>query len=283
MDLNEIRIASPYAVKDGCLGYMKSEKNSEPYFVKLCNFVPFIESQLIVDDGAETKVKIEVGGFDSSGNRLPTVTVPDEKFNSLDWIRNNWGYEFNLEIGQTVKERIRYYLQTTAEHAEKKTVYAATGWKKILGQWKFLMPGDEETTVTLEGRCSNYEFIHSEDLQDVIQVFALPYVITRKDIMFPLTAFAFLSPLNSFLKKVQYEPKTVLMLCGKTGSKKSTLAALFCSFFGRFSTTDLPLSFRDTANSIIRQSFALKDVLTVIDDYHPSSGKGARQKKKRAN
>ena len=95
--------------------------------------------------------------------------------------------------------------------------------------------------------------------------------------MMPLVAFAFLAPLNSFLKKAQYEPKTVLMLCGKTGSKKSTLAALVCSFFGRFSTTELPLSFRDTANSIIRQSFALKDVLTVIDDYHPSTGKDAAQ------
>ena len=34
---------------------------------------------------------------------------------------------------------------------------------------------------------------------------------------------------------------------------------------------DLPISFRDTANSIIAQSFILKDVLTVIDDYHPST------------
>lgn len=277
MELNDLVFPAPYSVKDGCLGYMKSEKGGEPYFVKLCNFVPFISSQLIVDDGAETKVRVEIGGFDFRGRALQTITVPDEKFNSLDWVRNNWGYEFNLETGQTVKDRIRYFLQSTAEHAEKKKVYAATGWKRIDGQWEFLMPGDEQHTVCLEGRCGVYGFTRNTELDAVIKSLSLPYAVAPKKVMLPLVAFAFLSPLNSFLKKAQYEPKTILMLCGKTGSKKSTLAALVCSFFGRFSTTELPLSFRDTANSIIRQSFALKDVLTVIDDYHPSTGKDAAQ------
>ena len=277
MELNDLSFPAPYAVKDGSLGYLKSEKGGEPYFVKLCNFVPFIASQLIVDDGADTKVRVEIGGFDFRGRPLQTITVPDEKFNSLDWVRNNWGYEFNLETGQTVKDRIRYFLQATAVQADKKKVYAATGWKRINGQWEFLMPGDEAHTVCLEGRCGVYGFHRDANLDAVIKSLSLPYAVAPRNVVMPLVAFAFLSPLNSFLKKAQYEPKTVLMLCGKTGSKKSTLAALVCSFFGRFSTTELPLSFRDTANSIIRQSFALKDVLTVIDDYHPSAGKDAAQ------
>ena len=277
MELNDLSFPAPYAVKDGSLGYMKSEKGGEPYFVKLCNFVPFIASQLIVDDGAETKVRVEIGGFDFHGRPLQTITVPDEKFNSLDWVRNNWGYEFNLETGQTVKDRIRYFLQATAVQADKKKVYAATGWKRISGQWEFLMPGDETHTVCLEGRCAVYGFHRDANLDAVLKSLSLPYAVAPRNVMMPLVAFAFLSPLNSFLKKAQHEPKTILMLCGKTGSKKSTLAALICSFFGRFSTTELPLSFRDTANSIIRQSFALKDVLTVIDDYHPSTGKDAAQ------
>ncbi len=43
------------------------------------------------------------------------------------------------------------------------------------------------------------------------------------------------------------------------------------SFFGKFTASELPLSFRDTANSILYNAFALKDVLTCIDDLHPSS------------
>ena len=86
-----------------------------------------------------------------------------------------------------------------------------------------------------------------------------------------LLSFTFLSPLNHFLKAAGCEPKFVLLLSGKTGSRKSTLAALMLSFFGKFTASELPLSFRDTANSILHNAFALKDVLTCIDDLHPSS------------
>lgn len=97
--------------------------------------------------------------------------------------------------------------------------------------------------------------------------------------MLTLLAFTFLSPLNEFLHRANCEPKFVLFLLGHTGTRKSTLAALFLSFFGRFSASDLPLSFRDTANSIMHHAFSLKDVLTCIDDYHP----GSRQEEAKLN
>ena len=43
------------------------------------------------------------------------------------------------------------------------------------------------------------------------------------------------------------------------------------SFFGCFTATELPLSFQDTANSILYNAFSLKDVLTCIDDFHPAT------------
>ena len=89
-------------------------------------------------------------------------------------------------------------------------------------------------------------------------------------VMLPLLAVTFLCPLNHFLKSAGYEPKFVTALIGKTGSRKSTLAALFLSFFGKFSASDLPMSFHDTANSILSNIYYLKDVLTCIDDFHPS-------------
>ena len=46
---------------------------------------------------------------------------------------------------------------------------------------------------------------------------------------------------------------------------------MFLSFFGRFSGTDLPLSFSDTLNSILTNINTLKDVLTCIDDFHPGT------------
>ncbi|MBR1812127.1 MAG: DUF927 domain-containing protein [Clostridia bacterium] len=277
MKSEDIPFIPPYLNKDGWLCYLKVEKNGETSPIRLCNFIPYIAAQRIVDDGAGTKVQLEIGAFDAQGKPMEPMTVPGEKFYTLDWLNEKWGFEYYLEVGNGLKEHVRHFLQTTAHRAEKTTIYAVTGWKQIGSCWQFLMPGDEKNTVKLEGRCNNYEFNRNDSLENVIATMALPYAVAPKEIMFPLVAFAFLSPLNSFLRKAQYEPKTVLMLCGKTGSKKSTLAALVCSFFGKFSTTELPLSFRDTANSIIRQSFALKDVLTVIDDYHPSTGRDASQ------
>ncbi len=96
-----------------------------------------------------------------------------------------------------------------------------------------------------------------------------------KEILYPCLASVFLAPLNEFLKQVGYEPKYILTLIGRSGSKKSTLAALMMSFYGRFTLTDLPMSFHDTANSIIYNAFTLKDVLTVVDDYHPTARRDA--------
>lgn len=55
---------------------------------------------------------------------------------------------------------------------------------------------------------------------------------------------------SSAKREAGCEPKFVLFLLGKTGSRKSTLAALTLSFFGRFTASELPLSFRDTSNSM---------------------------------
>ena len=86
------------------------------------------------------------------------------------------------------------------------------------------------------------------DIQTAASLFWQPPA--PEEIMLPLLAFTFLSPLNHFLREAGCEPKFVLFLLGKTGSRKSTLAALMLSFFGRFTASELPLSFRDTSNSM---------------------------------
>ena len=132
------------------------------------------------------------------------------------------------------------------------------------------MPGDEDVTVMLSGKQKRYETEHRFSDSDLaVTASLLDLDVAPKEVIFPLLAFGFLTPLNEFLHRANCEPKFVLFLLGKTGTRKSTLAALFLSFFGKFTASDLPLSFRDTANSIIHHAFALKDVLTCIDDFHP--------------
>ena len=267
---DDVELPDPYGVEDNCLGYYVLKKNNE-HFIELCNFVPYISSQVSSYNGYETNTKVKIEGFDSKGNPLPEIFVTNDEFDKLNWVRQHWGFNCNIVPGNGIRDRIRFAIQATSKYAPKTEDYSTTGWHKKDGQYIFLMPGDDANNVQLDGKLQFYEFSRRELTgKEYADIFMLIGNVAPNEIMQPLLSFAFLSPLNSFMRKAQCEPKTVLLLHGKTGSKKSTLAALTCSFFGRFSNTDLPLSFRDTANSLIYNTGSLKDVLTVIDDFHPS-------------
>ena len=225
-----------------------------------------------LDDGAVTTTYVRLRGVHESGRILPEIEIPAVDLASFNWMAERWGMDCILEVGKTVKDCVRHAIQTTAAHAEKKTVFAVTGWKKIGEEWYYLMPGDDNRTVDLHGKLQGYGMEQKCDRFDIQTAACLLRMMpVPEDVMFPLLAFTFLSPLNHFLKEAGCEPKFILLLSGKTGSRKSTLAALMLSFFGKFTASELPLSFRDTANSILHNAFALKDVLTCIDDLHPSS------------
>lgn len=263
--------AQNYRIKDGCLLEIRSGKQST-YERKLCNFTPWIVSEITLDDGVETTTRIRLRGNHQSGRELPEIEIPASELAGFNWLAQHWGMDCILEVGQSVKDSVRYAIQTTAQSADRQTVYSVTGWRKINGEYYFLMPGDEKRTVRLPGKMQGYRMeqcCSAEDIHTAAQL--LPKPVAPAEVIYPLLAFAFLSPLNHFLKLAGCEPKFVLFLVGKTGSRKSTLAALMLSFFGRFTASEQPLSFRDTANSIIYHTFALKDVLTCIDDLHPTS------------
>ena len=267
----EPNYAQQYKIVDHCLLETRNSKQG-PYDRKLCNFTPWIVTEITRDDGVETTTRIRLRGIHQSGRSLPEIEIPASELAGFNWLAQHWGMDCILEVGQSVKDSVRYAIQTTAEHADRRTVYAVTGWRRIDGEYHFLMPGDDDCSVDLPGKMNGYFMEHNHDMTD-IQVAAslLHQPLAPVEILFPLLAFTFLSPLNHFLKHAGCEPKFVLFLVGKTGSRKSTLAALFLSFFGRFTGAELPLSFRDTANSILYHTFALKDMLTCIDDLHPSS------------
>ena len=265
------KYAQKYAVENNCL-YESCPGKNGIVKRKLCNLAPEIVCEITVDDGAVTTTYVRLRGVHESGRTLPEIEIPAADLASFNWMAERWGMDCILEVGKTVKDCVRHAIQTTAAHAEKKTVFAVTGWKKIGEEWYYLMPGDDNHTVDLHGKLQGYGMERKYDRFDIQTAACLLRMMpVPEEVMFPLLAFTFLSPLNHFLKEAGCEPKFVLFLSGKTGSRKSTLAALMLSFFGKFTASELPLSFRDTANSILHNAFALKDVLTCIDDLHPSS------------
>ena len=269
--------APAYRVVDGCLLETRNSRHG-PYERKLCNFAPWIVSEITINDGMETTTWIRLHGKHQSGRTLPEIEIPAAELSGFQWLTKHWGMDCILEVGQNVKDALRYAIQTTAQQAEKQTVFTVTGWRKIDGECHFLMPGDKQHTVTLPSKMHGYTMTRKCSPTDIrIAAELLQSKLAPEEILWSLIAFAFLTPLNHFLKLAGYEPKFVLFLVGKTGSRKSTLAALMLSFFGKFTASELPLSFRDTANSILHHTFALKDVLTCIDDYHPA-GRQEEQK-----
>ena len=271
---NLVQYPLPYKAVNGCL-YREVTNKSGITSKKLCNFLPYIVSEVSVDDGAEVKTVLRLGGVHSSGRVLPEIDVTGAELGNFNWLIERWGADCVLEPERSVKEYVRHAIQQTAENTERIQFYNVTGWKLIDNHWEYLLPNDGKYDVSLRGKLSRYEKADNWKISDLANVFllvnTLPFAPAK--ITLPLLAYTFLTPLNEFLHQANCEPKFVLCLLGRTGTRKSTLAALFLSFFGRFNSSDLPLSFRDTANSIMYNSFSLKDVLTCIDDFHPSSKK----------
>ena len=262
----------PYMIIDNEL-YMEYERNGDTHTRKLCNFLPYITGERIHDDGLETERYVLVQCIDLNGNTLPEIELKasDLASKSLNWIVKHWGAKCNIMPGYTSKDYIRHAIQCTAKKVTTETLYNHFGWRKVEGRWHFLMTG-QSFKVKSEGALKNYFFKIQHEKKSVESAFEFfKCHVVPDEILYPLLSFVFLTPLNHFLKIAGCETKTVMCLIGKTGTKKSTLAALVLSFFGSFTNTELPLSFRDTANSIVHNAFFLKDVLTVIDDYHPST------------
>lgn len=244
------------------------------FYVRLCNFAPKIVSELTIDDGMELTRRYRIGGVDESGRPLPEFEIDATELEKMDWLHNHLDASHDLEIVPQVEKHVRHAMKSTARFAKKKSIFTFTGWKQVNGKWEYLMPGVGEHDVQLQGKQKRY-FLDADvkdfDYAELAGFFRLDLIPV--EITYPCLALVFLSPLNEFLRQIGHEPKFILTLLGRTGGMKSTVAALMTSFFGSFSATDLPMSFRDTANSITHSVFSLKDVLTCVDDYHPTGRK----------
>ena len=83
---------------------------------------------------------------------LPEIDVSGKDFSSFNWLFEKWGAKCILEVGKSIREHLRYAIQQTAEYAEQQFIYQQTGWKKINGEWYFLLPGDSKFNVSLIGK-----------------------------------------------------------------------------------------------------------------------------------
>ena len=263
--------AYPYSVYDNCLMREKETKDGailEP----ICNFTAWATAEIIRDDGVEQKRELRIAGTKQDGTPLPSVTVEATELANLKWMLNEWPSDCTLNVIHSAEKHLQNAIRSTVRHAERELVFSVTGWKKIDGKWDFLIPGNPNYTVKLHEKAQNYFLEYGASDFDLAVGLDIARVdVIAHELLLPGLAFNFLSPLNEFMKQGGCEPKFILLLHGRTGSRKSTFAALMQSFFGNFTATDLPMSFRDTANAIAYKCFTLKDIPSSVDDFHPGS------------
>lgn len=250
----------------------------------LCNFSALPVSVLTQDDGQTVQKRMLIRGWTATGRELPPAQVPVTQFPGMTWVSEKWDIAANIAPGNTTKDKLRYVIAEVGRMTvERRTEYTHTGWRKIGGQWAFLHGGGavgaEKVSTVLEGALNQYSLdgnghTAKEGFRDSL---ALTGVMSEH-LAVPLLSCVYLAPLRHFLQLAGIPPSFALFFVGKGGGRKTTAAALGLAHYGRFSAQTMPASFHDTANSVRRKAFTLKDMPIVVDDYHPTSSPQEKRK-----
>ncbi len=174
-----------------------------------------------------------------------------------------------------VRDQLREAIQRFSRNAQRRHVYAHTGWREIDSKWIYLTASG---AIGADGFCDGFEV----ELGRELSRYSLPCAIEDPrgamefslrlleiapfGITAPLWAGIFRAPLASV-----YPLDIAIWLEGFTGSLKSTLAALFLCHLGHFERTSLPGAWSSTANALEHRAFILKDAPFVVDDYAPAT------------
>jgi hypothetical protein len=272
--------SSPYFLDpDGYLCRMKRYRDVE-IKIRLANFSAHITEENIVDDGAERAIFYTIQGNIRGNQSLPTIEIAAAQFQGMSW-PHKLGSRAILEPGRSVADNVRHAIQISSPDAPVKTHFAHTGWRQVNGSWAYLHAdgavGAENVSVRLAPEYKRFSLPATpENEADAIKTSMSFLEIGKREITLPLMAYLYLSPLTTILPIM---PNFSLYLFGVSGSFKTTLAALSLSHFGNFASIDSLPNFNDTAGSIEKRAFRLKDTLFLLDDYAPSHRKQDRERK----
>jgi hypothetical protein len=261
--------AYPYGVEDGRIVRYQTVKENTTISVPLCNFDAQIKEEIVLDDGAETHREFVIEGRLDTKAMLPETRVMVARFPSMNWVGESWGRRAIVNAGNSTRDHLRVAIQKLSPNAHDRYVFTHTGWRKIGSQWRYLSgstTGNSDFEVDLGTELARYRMpaVAGDPIGAMKLSLSLLKVAPLR-ITAPLFAACFRAPLCG-----AYPQDLSIWLEGRTGSMKSTLAALFQCHFGDFDRVTLPGNWESTANHLERRAFVLKDSLFVIDEYVPT-------------
>lgn len=270
----------PYVIDaDGYLyrkiGYPPREK-----LQKISNFILRITREITVDDGNSDDPArfVEVTPIMAGGIELSAKTVPVVDFASIRNLLAQWGTRLIVEPGVGTEDYLRHSAQLLGRDVQRITRYNHTGWRKIDDRWVFLhagkaigISGAEVEMAEGSKAFAQYRFPDGDmDIVEAVRASLELLKVGPAAITIPLLAMCYTSVLLDLFRQAGISVGFSLFLVGKSGTFKSTFAALFLCHFGKFSKDILPGSFMSTANSLERLANTLKDLLLVVDDRYPT-------------
>ena len=237
--------------------------------VQLSNYRAEVITNIMLDDGVETKREFEIVA-ELLGQRLQfTISAPE--FARMDWPIERMG-----SSAITFPNQRNYALaaiQSRSMTAEERCIYTHTGWRNIGGRWVFLHTGGAigengavpGVDVRLTGPLSRYELrlpANTDELNNAVRSSLRLAQLGPMVVSFPLRAATWRAAFGDCDFSVH--------LSGETGAFKSELAALEQRHFGAgMDRLHLPGAWSSTANSLEALTFHAKDVVIAIDDFAP--------------
>jgi hypothetical protein len=259
-----------YFIERGRLCLEVIDREGRPDSRALANFQAQIEEEISRDDGLKKIKEFHITGSLDTGQPLPLAQVPADKFDSLAWVKKEWGAGASVAPGRSLGPHLVNAIQAHSQRFKRRTIYAHSGWRQIGGTWRYLHGGGalgpgEQIEVDLGENLGNYRLPAPGGLE-AAQASLRFLEVAPWEVTAPILAAVYLAPFADLLK-IDFS----LWIYGPTGAMKSTLAALALCHFGEFTRTSLPASWFSTVNSLERLCFTLKDCLVVVDDFAPSA------------
>jgi hypothetical protein len=267
------RSSERFTVENGAICHVKPiGREGGLVSVPLCNFDARIAEGLQLDDGVETRRTFVINGKLDNGESLPPAQVPATEFSRMNWIMGAWGHRAVVNAGLGAQDHLREAIQRLSDKVSTRHVYTHTGWRKIGRKRVFLTAagalGKKGIEVDIGPELTRYRLPSKpKKVRAAIKASLQLLEIAPDRITVPHLAAVYRAVLASFL------PADLSgWIDGRTGSLKSTLAALFLAHYGDFDRLHLPGAWSSTANALERRAFILQDVLFVVDDFAPSAG-----------
>jgi hypothetical protein len=261
----------PYKETPHGLTWLKPTKDGTVETL-LCNFTARITSDLVEDDGVETKRAFEIEA--TQGRRKATIKLPAERFFSMNWPAEALGSHAILAPGTLMKDHARTAIQLFSQDAGERHVYTHLGWRKINDCWYYLHAGgaigpdgaEASIEVAVPSALERYALPDppdGEDLKTAIRASLHLLDVAPHQITFPLLSAVYRAPLG--------ESDLSVHLCGPTGEGKSELAARLQQHHGtELDARHLPGSWSSTGNSLEGLAFTAKDAVLTVDDFAPT-------------